>query len=135
MLERAKKVQPSAPVLRSLDILLLAAMGQDAAAAEGLRNLFQQQIVDMELVQTAYIVGDRLKDWPLKVLSLELRARHWPSIAAEAWLEAGNIYATQMTTADPMRALEAYRAALAATPEHRRDAIRLRIPPSYRKQL
>ncbi len=135
MLERAKAVQPCAPVVRSLDILLLARMGQNAVAAEALRSLFQQQIVDAELVQAAYVVGERLKDWPLKILALELRARHWPALAAEAWLEAGNIYAHQMTTADPVRAMDAYRAALAAAPEQQREGIHLRIPPSYRKQL
>lgn len=132
MLKRASAVQPKAPVVHSLEILLLARMGQNASAADALRRLFQQQIVDAELVQAAYVVGERLKDWPLKIQALELRARHWPALAVEAWLEAGDIYASQM---DPVRALEAYRAALAAAPKQQRDAIFLRIPPGYRNRL
>ena len=59
----------------------------------------------------------------------------WPAQAVDGWLKIGDIYASTEIK-DEARALDAYKAALAAAPARDRPEIRARrIPAEYHNKL
>ncbi len=133
-LEQATRLQPTAPAVRSLQVVLLYRIGRYAEAAQIIRQLFAANQVDYDLVYTAYLVGVRLKDWPLAIQALELRLQRWPSEARDGWLKLGDIY-RQPDIRDDAKALAAFRAALQATPDAQRADLLQKMPAPYREQL
>ncbi len=133
-LERAKALQPRAPSVASLDIILMSRTGKEAEAARLARNLLEQNVYDYDLVNAAYVLGVRGKDWALAVKGLELRNKGWPAQAVDGWLKLGNIYAATEIK-DEAKALQAYRAALAATPGRDLELTRRQIPTLYLPRL
>ena len=67
--------------------------------------------------------------------ALELRTARWPEQKVDGLIKLGNIYASVTEVKDENKALEAYRAALAATPEANRPAVRAQIPTIYQPRL
>lgn len=134
-LERAKRLQPTAPAVRTLEVILLARTGQEQLAGQKVKALFQDNVVDYDLIYAAYLIGARTQDWPLMIQALELRIQHWPTDAVDGWLKLGNIYDQKPEIRDQGKALSAYRAALAASSAAFRDTTLSKIPPTYRDQL
>ncbi|MEA3395748.1 MAG: hypothetical protein U9R55_14080, partial [Pseudomonadota bacterium] len=58
----------------------------------------------------------------------------WSQLAWDGWLKMGDIYALP-AVADDARALQAYRAAVAAVDEPQKEVVRQKIPPAYRDRL
>ncbi len=133
-LNRAKSLQPTAPTLTSLEVTLLSKTGKEHEAALRAKELLQNGFIDRELVQTAYLLGLRNQDPALAVLALELGIKAWPSRAMDGWLKLGGIYDSAQV-ADESKALQAYRAALAAAPPSYKDAALEMIPSKYLAQL
>lgn len=132
-LNRAKAMQPNAPTVRSFEVVSLARAGQEAKAAELARRYLKDGGYDLDLLNTGFLLGRRLGDWPLAVDALKRRAQGWPHLAVESWMTIADIQSTAFHDDD--QALLAYRAALqAATPEQR-DKVRDNIPPSFRTRL
>jgi len=69
-LERAQRLQPTAPAVRSLNVMLLERTGQYHLAASEIKALFRDDVVDYDLVYAGYLVGARTHDWALMI-------RHW----------------------------------------------------------
>lgn len=133
-LERARALRPNAPMVRSLDVALLSRSGKQSEALHLMRQYLQDGTDDLDLLTTAYLLGLRAKDWPLALQGLALRNQHWPMLAWDGWLKMGDIYALP-EVADDARALQAYRAAVAAVDASQKDAVRQKVPPSYRSRL
>lgn len=133
--ERAKRLQPTAPAVRTLNVMILERSGQERLAASEIRQLFRDGMVDYDLIYTAYMIGARSHDWPLVIQALELRIDHWPREAVDGWLKLGQIYDAKLEVKDPIKALHAYRAALDVTPIQEKDITLSKIPTSYRSQL
>jgi O-antigen ligase len=135
-LEKARAVQPAAPAVLSMHLLLMAQAGEETRAAGVARALLRDIArPGIELLNTAYTLGTRSRDWPLALLALERRIEVVPSQAAEAWLRIGHIHADPAAAPDEVKALAAYRAALQAAPETRRPALLRQIPPSLRERM
>jgi O-antigen ligase len=132
-LERCKKIQPSAPSVRSLEVVLLSRTNREPQAAELVRGYFKQGAYDYDLVNAAYVLGSRLKDWDLAIQGLELRNKGWPAQAVDGWIKIGNIKALEKK--DEAGALQAYKAALDATPSAQREATKRLIFPQYIAKL
>ncbi|HEX2543480.1 MAG TPA: O-antigen ligase family protein [Ramlibacter sp.] len=77
-LERARQVQPNAPAVRSLEVLLLARSGQEALAARKAQEALQAGIVDHDLLNSAFLLAWRAKDYPLARRMLQRRMEEWP---------------------------------------------------------
>ncbi|MES2976371.1 MAG: O-antigen ligase family protein [Pseudomonadota bacterium] len=134
-LERAKKLQPNAPSVRSLDIILLSRTGKEAQALDLTRRYLKDDLYDYDLVSAGYVLAVRAKDWPLAIRAIELRNKGWPAQAVDGWIKIGNIYASTEIK-DEAKALDAYKAALAAAPEKDRADIRAKqIPTIYQGKL
>lgn len=135
LLMRARDVQPDAPSLNSLEVILLSRSGREGAAYDLARRLVEQGKYDFDLLNGAYVLGGRAQDWPLALRALELRTQGWPQYAVDGHLKSGDIWAAANSVHDEAKALAAYRAALAAATPEQKDAVRARIPQPYRSRL
>ena len=134
-LKRAKELQPKATSVNSLEVILLSRSGKEAQALKQTRELVASGNFDFDLINAAYVLGARAKDWPFAIKALELRSERWPEQKADGLIKLGNIYASVPEIKDEGKALEAYKAALAAVPEANRAAVRAQIPAPYQARL
>lgn len=81
-LERARALQPRAPAVRSLEVLLLARSGQEERAAQLAREALDAGIVDHDLVNTAFVLAWRARDYPRARRLLQQRMAQWPETRA-----------------------------------------------------
>ncbi len=132
-LERCKKLQPDSPAVRGLELLVLAHAGREPEAAKLARRYLNEGIYDYNLVNVAVSLGLRTQDYDLAIEGLTLRNQSWPEGQVEALLELGRIYAEHKK--NDALALEAYRSALAASPEAAKEATRQKIPATYLTRL
>lgn len=135
LLMRARDIQPEAPSLDSLEVILLSRSGREVEAYSLAKRLVEQGRYDFDLLNGAYVLGGRAKDWPLALRALELRTQRWPQYAIDGFLKSGDIWAADNSVHDEAKALAAYRAALASALPEQKDAVRERIPEPYRSRL
>lgn len=133
-LERATQLQPTAPAVHALQVLLLTRMGDYGPAAAIATPLLQQPTTDYDLVYAAYLCAIQSKNWALATRALEIRINHWPQEAADGWMKLGDLF-SQADVLDEGKALQSYRAALEATPQDLRPAAWARIPAHYKAQF
>ena len=132
-LERAKKLQPRAPAVRSLEVILLSRAGQPARALELGRKAIDDNIVDYDLANATFVLAWRAGDYALASKAMELRMGAWPASRAEGHVQLGNMYASGAK--DPDKALSAFKQAIALASESERSALMAQIPPAYRARL
>jgi tetratricopeptide (TPR) repeat protein len=133
-LDQALRIQPTAPTLATLQVMLWQQTGKFHEAATRARELLLAGVVEPDLVRTAYYLGMRNRDPALAILALELRIKTWPNQAVDAWLKLGDIY-NAPEAKDESRALQAYRVALAAAQPTHKSALLALVPPAYRARL
>jgi O-antigen ligase len=125
MLERAKKIQPKAPSVRSLEVILLSRNGNEPKALEIAREDILADKYDYDMVNTGFVLAMRAKDWDLAIKSMELRNKGWPANKADGDAKIGNAW---IGKGDVNKALEYFRSALAATPPEQRQTMFNGIP-------
>ncbi len=130
---RAKKLQPEATLVRSLEVTVLARAGREPEASALAQGYLKEGVYDFNLVNAAISLGLRSKNFDMAIEALELRNRSWPAEQVEAQLELARIYAEHKKN-DP-KALEHYRAALGAASEQNKGTVRRRIPAAYLLRL
>lgn len=132
-LSKALAVQPNAPTVRSIQALLYVKDGNYSQAIPIIRGLIKDGIIDYDLVYAAYQAGNKSHDYALVIDALQLRLKHWPEEATDAWMKLGDVYSLTDFRSDE-KALFCYEMALKSAPN---DSVRLmdRIPPIYRNQL
>ena len=133
-LDRAKNIQPSAPSLVSLELMLWSQTGREQAAAGRAKALLNTGKFDHDLIQAAYFLGSLTRDPALSIQAMQLGIKAWPAKAADGWLKLGNIY-DSLEAKNEGKAIDAYRAALEATPAAYKTAILEKIPPAYRSKV
>jgi O-antigen ligase len=132
-LERARRIQPNAPAVRSLEIVLLSRTGKEPQALQLARDAIRDKIYDFDLANAAFVLGDRAGDFAFAEQAMGLRIAGWPQENAQAWLQLGDMYAKRAHMPD--KALAAYREGLALVPPDRREAVLLQIPGDYAMKL
>ncbi len=132
--ERARKIQPTAASVRTLEVLLLYRTGRYPQTVAKIKTLLSENLFDPDVIDVAYEVARKTGDSALAIDVLMRRKQLWPEYAVDSWLKLGNIYA-QSTEKSPTLALEAFREALKATPSAYLSKVRERIPMPYREQL
>lgn len=132
MLERAKKIQPLAPSVRSLEVILLSRNGNEAKALDIAREDINAGRYDYDMVNTGFILAMRARDWDLAIKSMELRNKGWPASKADGDARIGNAW---IGKGDVNKAMEYFRSALAATPADQRQAMLNGIPQGLWPQL
>jgi tetratricopeptide (TPR) repeat protein len=132
-LERAKAIQPRAPAVRSLEVILLARGGQSERALELGRAAIRDRLYDYDMANATFVLAWRAGDWDLAREAMRLRMVGWPATRAEGYLQLGAMYDQGLR--DEEQALAAYRQALALTTGPERDALAARIPAAYAARL
>lgn len=132
-LERARRIQPRAPSVRSLEVVLLARTGQPQLAMQRAREALEADIADLDLVNSYFLLAWETGDYPLAVRLLKRRMDQWPETRARGYLQLGLMYANDLN--DPARALAAFREALAAAGPQERNGYLQQVPPAFRAQL
>jgi O-antigen ligase len=132
-LKRAKELQPRAPSVRSLEVILLSRAGQEAKALELAKEAIASRTYDFDLVNAVFVLAWRAQDYALAERAVELRVKEWPDSQGGAYMQLAGMYDRALK--DPVRALDAYRkAAMVALPAER-NALIGQIPASYRAQI
>ena len=132
-LERAKKVQPNAPAVRSLEVVVLSRTGQEPKALALAKEAIEQGIHDYDLVNAAFVLGWRGGDFPLALKAMDLRNEGWPATQTQGYIQLGNMYSTGLL--DPAKALESFKLALEMTPHEQRLSLLGQIPSVYWAKL
>ena len=121
--------------MNSLEVILLSRTGNEPQAYRRSKELMEAGEYDFDLINAAYVLGARAKDWPMALKALELRSKRWPEQAVDGWLKIGNIYASVAEVKDESKALAAYKAADVCSSDLNRAALRAQIPPAYQARL
>lgn len=132
--ERALAVRPDAPSLRSIEIMLLMRQGQEQDALPRLHAHLATGQVEPDLIEYAYVLGLRHKDFALALESQRVRRKLWPGTRIDSWLKTAMVHAGP-DLKDRKQALEAFQAAWEASPESLKPRVRELVPPDYRAQL
>jgi O-antigen ligase len=132
-LERARRLQPDAPSVRSLEVILLARSGREREAMERAQAAMAAGIADHDLVNAAYVLARRAGDFPLAIRLLQQRMEQWPESRALGYMQLGLLYAQDLHDSD--KALAAFRQGLAAATVAQRAAFLQMVPPALRGQL
>ncbi len=128
------QLQPDAPAVRALQVYYLMGTERNEDAYNMVRRFLAQGLHDDDLLQAAYTLAARVKDWKLAIHTLQLRIKYWPEGASSAWLKIGQIYATTEMR-DEQMALAAFREAVAAASERQKEAVKSQIPRDYAVRL
>jgi hypothetical protein len=108
-LKRAKELQPKATSVNSLEVILLEPHRQGAAGLQTDQGTDRAGTYDFDLINAAYVLGARAKDWPMAINALELRSERWPEQKADGLFKLGSIYASVAEVKDEDKALAAYK--------------------------
>jgi O-antigen ligase/Flp pilus assembly protein TadD len=132
-LERAKKLQPNAPAVRSLEVVLLSRTGHEPEALQAARQAIAQNIYDYDLANTAFGLAWRAGDFDFAAKALRLRMIGWPASRLQGYVQLGNMYATGLKDRD--KAMDAFQRALAVATPAQREALLPHVPSDYRAAL
>ncbi|MDB5751289.1 MAG: O-antigen polymerase [Ramlibacter sp.] len=133
-LERARRIQPQAPAVRSLEVVLLARSGDEAKALALARRSVEEGITDFDLLNAMVVLAWRSGDIPLALRALDQRMNEYPESRPRGQVQLGTIYANELN--EPAKALQAFRAglALARSADEQADLLR-QVPLAYRDRL
>jgi O-antigen ligase len=133
LLERAKKIQPHAAAVRSLEVILLSRTGQEARALELGRKAIAEKVYDFDLANITFYLAWKAGDFDLAARAIQMRMEAWPHTRVSGLIQLGNMYATPLK--DPERALESFRQAMAGVPEGQRESLLPQIPKEFWPKL
>jgi O-antigen ligase len=111
-LQKAKRVQPKAVSVQSLEVILLSRTGKEPEALAITRQAYAEKSMDIDLMNSAYILGVRASDFKFAIDALTYRNELVPSQALDGWLKIAGIYDRYL--ADEANAVIAYRRAFEA---------------------
>lgn len=132
--DRAARLQPNAPVVLALQTDLLIQQARYREAQIIIQKRLDGEVVDNDLINSAYAIGIRTNHWDLVIRALALRVKQLPSEAPTALMHLGDIY-SRPEVSNEAKALESYRAALAMTPVYMRSSVWRRIPVHLQSRL
>ena len=133
-LDRAVRLQPQAPALLGLQVLIWARTGKTAEAMAECNRLFDAGRFSLELTQAAYTLGMQHNNPGLAERALLLQTTTWPTRAVGTWLRLGQLYASPAMN-KPDQAQAAFQRALILAIPQDKPALTMEIPPEYRLRL
>ena len=132
-LERARMIQPDAPAVRSLEVILLSRSGQQEKALALAREAMKGEVADYDLLNATVALARSAGDFPLAIRAIEQRMAGWPHSRAAGYVQLGNLYNTDLH--DQQQAMMAFRRALALTPPSGLEALRTQLPAAAWDEL
>jgi O-antigen ligase len=82
-LDKALRIQATAPSLASLQVMVWNQTGKTKEAAARAKDLLKAGVIEPELVRMAYYLGLENQDSELAILALKLRNKTWPNQAVD----------------------------------------------------
>jgi O-antigen ligase len=131
-LERARQLQPNAPAVRSLEVLLLARTGDASRARQRAGEALAAGIRDVDLVNAAFVLAWRAHDYPQAASLLQQRMAQWPDTRARGLIQMGKMAAEQH---QPEQALAWFRQGLQAAGPRERESLLQQVPEGLRPRL
>jgi tetratricopeptide (TPR) repeat protein len=131
--ERAKNIQPDAPAVRSVEVLLLARMGDDAQALALGRQAIADGVADYDMSNAVFMLARRAREFSVAEQAMRLRLANWPDKRAQGFTELGVMFALDAN--EPEKALAAFVKALEESPPDQRDAVLAQVPASLRARV
>ena len=125
-LARAKELQPNAPSVRSLEVVLLSQAGHSQQALAMVRNAIRDGAVDYDMANAGFLLASQAGDFPLAIQAMELRLDGWSQGRAKGYVQLGKLHAGAMH--DSGKAIESYRKALELTPPEGKAGVQAEIP-------
>lgn len=129
-INKSASIQPDAPAVRTVQALLFFEEGKSDRAIPLIRQLLADGFYDYQMLYVAYLLGLENHDFSLAINALELRIKHWPAEAYDAWLKLGDIYSKTEQKNDE-RAIFCYRMSLISSPSNY-DLTLAKIPERFR---
>ena len=129
-LKRASRLQPDAPAVRSLEVILLSRAGRNAEALALGRDSIQRGAIDHDLLRATAAIAKRQGDHALAAKAMELLLPLLPQGRAAAYLDLGHLYHSAQLN-DQVQALEAYRMAIKLTAPAQRPSLQAEIPAAF----
>jgi O-antigen ligase len=99
-LDKAKRIQPTAPALEALQVVLWSQTGKVQEAITHAGKLLNTGVIDPDLLRVAYFLGKVNGDPALANLALKLHIKNFPNQTAEDWLKLGGIFGATETKED-----------------------------------
>jgi O-antigen ligase len=130
-LEKAKRVQPKAVSVRSLEVILLSRSGKEAKALEIAREAYAEKAMDFDMMNSAYILGVRASDFEFAINALKYRNQAVPAQAVDGWMKIAGIYDQYLK--DEPKAIDAYKKAYDAS--GKAPALLGQIPSAYHGRM
>jgi O-antigen ligase len=130
-LEKAKRVQEKAVSVRSLEVILLSRSGKETQAFALTKQALAEKSMDIDLMNSGYILGVRASDFQFAIDSLKYRNEVFPQQALDAWLKIGGIYDQYLK--DEAKAVDAYRKAYEAAGKS--PNLLAQIPATYHARI
>ena len=128
-LERVKRLQPEAPAVRSLEVVLLSRAGQEAKALELAKVAIAEKTYDFDLISAAFVLATRAGDYPLALQAMQMRLTDYPWSRPRGYFQLGILFHTGFK--DPDRALESFKRSVALAPPAERQEILSQVPSAY----
>lgn len=132
-LDRARRLSPDAPAVLSLQVILLSRTGHEAEATRLVRDVIAKGRYDIDLLNAGFVLGWRSGDLRMAEQALKLRIRDFPATRLPDTLRLANFY--QVAEKDEVKAMQAWRDALALAGPANRDAVLQQVPAAYRDRL
>jgi O-antigen ligase len=130
-LQKAKKVQPKAISVRSLEVILLSRSGKEAEALKLSKEALADKVTDMDMLNSAYILGVRASEFDVALDALQRRNEAVPSQAVDGHLKMAGIYDSYLK--DETKALASYKLAYAASKQA--PEVLSRVPAAYQARV
>ena len=130
-LEKAKVVQPDAVSVRSMEVILLSRSGKEAQALERARQAYAAKAMDLDLMNSAYILGVRASDFQFAIDAMTARNEAVPAQAVDGWMKIAGLYDQYLK--DEAKAISAYRNAYEAS--GKAANVLAQIPSAYHGRI
>ena len=135
LLLRAKKIQPSAPAVRSLEVILYTRMGEEAKALALAKQALADNIFDIDLANTTFYLATKTGDFALAERTVRMRMTRFPATSAAGFIQMGTLYANPRQMNNPEKALEMFKQAMLLVPDGERRVLLPQIPSAYWARL
>jgi O-antigen ligase len=130
-LAKAKKIQPKAVSVRSLEVILLSRNAREAEALVLAKQAFADNTLDVDMMNAAHILGVRANDFKFAVQALEARNKAYPEQKVDGLLKIAGIELNYAK--DEAKALAAFREAYAASGKS--PQVLAQVPEAWQAKL
>lgn len=134
-LARAKSLQPQAPSVISLEVILLTRANRMPEAAALVRKSMRDGTYDLDLLNAAIRMSTLINDEDMALEALKKRTARWPRFAVDGWFKLGQLHGSGIKHRNDTLAALAFAEALRLAGPAARSDMLSQIPDHLRPQV